>query len=126
MQPERDHNFTSTGNSYVSEAFGKHGREARAEGSLNFTMKVDPETANSLLINYIGADKNRKFDIVVDGKLLLTETTKGDFQEDKFYDKEYLIPVEMTKEKKQVKISLLANHGYTAGRAFEIRTIKSK
>ncbi|QES89137.1 beta-L-arabinofuranosidase domain-containing protein [Rhizosphaericola mali] len=126
MQPERDHNFTSTGNSYVSEAFGKHGREARASGSLNFTMKVDPNSTNSLLINYIGADKNRKFDIVVDGKLLLTETTKGDFQEDKFYDKEYLIPVELTKGKSQVKISLLANHGYTAGRAFEIRTIKSK
>ncbi|WP_447642545.1 MULTISPECIES: beta-L-arabinofuranosidase domain-containing protein [Chitinophagaceae] len=125
MQPERDHTLTTTGNSYVSEAFGKHGREARAGGSLVFTMKVDSQQSNALLINYIGADKARIFDILVDGKLLLTETTRSDLQEDKFYEKEYAIPVGMTKGKKQVTISILANKGRTAGRVFEIRTVKA-
>lgn len=125
MQPERDHNLTTTGNSYVSEAFGKHGREARAGGSITFTMKVDGNEANSLLINYIGADRHHTFDILVDGKLLKTETTKSDFQEDKFYDVEYAIPQSMTAGKTKVEIQILANRQNTAGRAFEVRTIKT-
>ena len=126
MQPERDHNLTTTGNSYVSEAFGKHGREARANGSMTFTMKVDPHKTNSLLVDYIGADKARNFDIVIDGKLLLTEKTRNDMQEDKFYEKQYFIPASMTEGKTQITISILANKGQTAGRLFEIRTIISQ
>lgn len=125
MQPERDHNFASTGNSYVSESFGKHGREARSGGSLKFSMNVDPVQQNSLLINYIGADKGRRFDILVDGQLLITETTRTDFAEDKFYDKEYKLPMEVTKGKSRVTVLITANHGATAGRVFEIRMIKT-
>ena len=124
MQPERDHSLTTTGNSYVSEAFATHGREARSGGTIGFSMKVDPLIVNGLLLTYIGGDKNRIFDILVDGRLLVTEKLGSDVKGDKFYDKEYKIPVEWTKGKNKVSILVKANHNTTAGRLFTVRTMK--
>ncbi|MFT4202430.1 MAG: glycoside hydrolase family 127 protein [Chitinophagaceae bacterium] len=124
MQPERDHSLTTTGNSYVSEAFAKHGREARSGGSIAFSMKVSADVANSLLLTYIGGDKKRVFDILVDGQLLVTEKLGDDIKGDKFYDKEYKIPLEWTKGKNKISILVSANHNTTAGRLFTVRTMK--
>jgi hypothetical protein len=93
---------------------------------LSFTMKVDSDNTNLLLINYIGADKHRVFDIVVNGQLIHTEDTREDVAEDTFYEKTYLIPRQLTSGQTTVKVELLANHGKTAGRVFDIRTIKEK
>lgn len=123
MQPERDHALTASKNSYVSEAFGKHGREARSGGFFEFNMKVDPAATDSLLVTYIGADKNRKFDITVDGKLIVTENLEGG-QADKFYDKTYAIPQSIIKGKSRIRIRFDAKYPSTAGRAFGIRIIK--
>jgi len=122
MQPERDHELTASKNSYVSEAFGKHGREARAGGFFEFNMKVSP-AADSLLVTYIGADKNRKFDILLEGKLITTEHLEGG-QADKFYDKAYPIPKDLIEGKTKVRVRFDANHQSTAGRAFNIRVIR--
>src|SRR5262249_14581077 len=77
MQPERDHNLKASENSYVSDAIGINGREARAGGFFCFEMKVDPSIQNDLLLTYIGDDKDRKFDILVDGSKIITEELKG-------------------------------------------------
>jgi hypothetical protein len=61
----------------VDEALGRTGREARAGNYFAFTMKVQPDLPNALLLTYIGDDKNRKFDILVDGILLTTVDWKG-------------------------------------------------
>lgn len=123
MQPERDHELKASKNSYVSEAFGKHGREARGGGFFEFNMKVDPNATDSLLVTYIGADKNRKFDIVVEGKVIATEHLTGG-QADKFYDKTYAIPGDLIKGKNKIRVRFDANYRSTAGRAFSIRIIK--
>ena len=123
MQPERDHALSASQNSYVSEAFGKHGREARGGGFFEFNMKVDPGATDSLLVTYIGADKNRKFDIMVDGQVIATENLEGG-QSDKFYDKTYAIPKQLIQGKTRIRVRFDARYRSTAGRAFSIRVIR--
>lgn len=123
MQPERDHHLTASDNSYVSEAFGKHGREARSGGFFEFDMKIDPNNTDSLLVTYIGADKNRKFDIIVEGNLIATEHLEGG-QSDKFYDRTYGIPKALIQGKTNIRVRFDAKYKSTAGRAFSVRVIR--
>ncbi len=125
MQPERDHNLKATERSYVDEALGRKGREARRDNYFTFTMKVNPGTENVLLLTYIGDDKDRKFDILVDGvKLSYVEWNGG--TTGKFYDVEYAIPSEMIAGKTFVTIKIDASHGKTAGRIFGARMLRGK
>lgn len=122
MQPERDHNLVASERSYVDEALGRTGREARADNYFTFTMKVKPGVPNALLMTYIGDDKNRKFDILADGILLATVDWKGG-ESNKFYDLEYPLPESLIAGKSFITIRIEANHGTTAGRIFGCRTI---
>jgi len=125
MQPERDHNLKATERSYVSDAMDRMGREARSNNYFEFEMKVNPSTNNSLLLTYIGDDKDRLFDILVDGVKLVTEEWKGG-KTGKFYDVEYKLPVAMISGKTKITVKIDANHGKTAGRVFGVRTIKDQ
>jgi hypothetical protein len=79
MQPERDHNLTIDGESYVSDALGRTGREVRKGGSFSFDLKIKANsTQASILMTYIGDDKGRFFDILVDGQVLATQELKGE------------------------------------------------
>jgi len=123
MQPERDHKMKASEKSYVSDAIGRMGREARRENYFSFEMKVDQVIGNILLLTYIGDDKDRKFDILVDGVKLATEEWKGG-KTGKFYDVEYPIPEELIKGKSKITVRVEANYGKTAGRVFGVRIIK--
>ncbi len=125
MQPERDHKLAATEKSYVSNAMGRMGREARGDNNFSFEMKIAPGIKNILLLTYIGDDKNRKFDIIVEGVKLRTEEWNGGVT-GKFYNKEYVLPDELIKDKKEVMVKIKANHGKTAGRIFGVRIIKEK
>jgi len=123
MQPEREHKLNASERSYVSDAIGRMGREARRENYFSFDMKVDPVIGNNLLLTYIGDDKDRKFDILVDGVKIATEEWKGG-KTGKFYDVEYAIPGELIKGKEKITVRIEANYGKTAGRVFGVRIIK--
>ena len=123
MQPERDHNLESSERSYVSDALGRMGREARAGNFFSFEIKVQDGVPNTLLLTYIGDDKDRKFDILIDGTKLATVEWKGG-KTGKFYDEEYTIPAELIQGKTKVSVRIEANYGRTAGRVFGCRTIK--
>jgi DUF1680 family protein len=125
MQPERDHNLKATERSYVSDAMDRMGREARSNNHFEFEMKVDASVNNSLLLTYIGDDKDRLFDILVDGVKLVTEDWKGG-KTGKFYDVEYKLPAAMISGKTKITVKIDANHGKTAGRVFGVRTIKDQ
>ena len=125
MQPERDHNLKASDNSYVSDAIGVNGREARAGGFFSFEMKVDPSIKNSLLLTYIGDDKDRKFDILIEGTKIATEELTGG-KSSKFYDKEYSIPKELIGNKTTITIRIEANYEKTAGRVFGVRITRSE
>ena len=86
-------------------------------------MKVNPVASNILLLTYLGDDKDRKFDILVDGvKIAFVEWNGG--TTGKFYDVEYPIPAELTGNKTSVTIKVDANHGKTAGRIFGCRILR--
>ncbi|WP_153800985.1 glycoside hydrolase family 127 protein [Foetidibacter luteolus] len=123
MQPERDHNLTASEKSYVSDAIGVNGREVRAGGFFSFEMKVDPSLQNNLLLTYIGDDKDRKFDILVNGVKIATEELTGG-KTGKFYDKEYSIPKEVIGDKTGITVRIESNYQKTAGRVFGVRVIR--
>lgn len=123
MQPERDHNLKASEKSYVSEAFGRMGREARASGYFSFEMKVDPSVPNYLLCSYIGDDTNRGFDFLIDDKHIATQELKGGTT-GKFFDIEYLIPAEYIIGKTKVTVRVNAHTTKTAGRIFGCRTVR--
>ncbi len=124
MQPERDHALFATERSYVDDALGRKGREARAGNYFSFDMKVEAGPGNRLLLTYIGDDKDRKFDIKLNGVLIATEDWKGG-KTGTFYDLEYKIPEDLIKDKTSITVRIEANYGKTAGRVFGVRTIKS-
>jgi len=89
-------------------------------------MKVEPKagTGNSLLLTYIGDDKDRKFDIIVNGRKIATEEWTGGTT-GKFYHKTYLLPGELIEHSDKITVRIEANYGKTAGRVFGARTIKN-
>lgn len=123
MQPERDHNLKASEKSYVSEAFGTMGREARASGYFSFEMKVDPNVPNYLLCTYLGDDANRGFDFLIDDKHIATQELKGGTT-GKFFDIEYPIPAEYIVGKTKVTVRINAHTTKTAGRIFGCRTVR--
>lgn len=124
MQPERDHNLVATEKSYVDDALGRKGREARANNYFSFEMPVDPAAKNSLILTYLGDDKDRKFDILVNGQLLQTVDWKGG-RTGKFYDQEYALPASITNGQTKLTIKIDARYGKTAGRVFGARMIRT-
>lgn len=123
MQPERDHQLVATERSYVSDAIGRMGREARTGHHFTFNMKLAPDSINTLLLTYIGDDKDRLFDILIDGQLLTTVEWKGG-QTGIFYDNLYRLPENFTKGKKNITIKIDASKGKTAGRIFNAKTLR--
>ena len=125
MQPERDHHLMASEKSYVSDAMGINGREARAGNYFAFDMKVEPAQGrgNSLVLTYIGDDKDRKFDILVNGRLIATEDWKGG-QTGRFYQRAYPLPGELIEHFAVITVRIEANYGRTAGRVFGARTVR--
>jgi len=124
MQPERDHNLKASERSYVSDAIGRMGREARRDNFFSFEMKTNNVIGCNLLLTYIGDDKDRKFDILIEGVKIATEDWKGG-KTGKFYDVEYKILEELVKGKEKVTVRIEANYGKTAGRVFGARIINA-
>jgi uncharacterized protein len=123
MQPERDHNLKATERSHVSHALGRAGREARSGGYFEFDMKVDPSVPNVLLCSYIGDDRNREFDLLVDGVQIATQELTGGTT-GRFFDVEYSIPAELIANKANVVIRIQGHPNKTAGRVFGCRTLR--
>ena len=123
MQPERDHNLKTEGESFTSDALGRMGREVRKGGYFEFDIKIDPSVNQGLLCSYIGDDKNRLFDILIDGVKIATQELKGG-KTGRFFDEIYPIPSELLKDKTKVVVRIQAAVGKTAGRIFGCRIVR--
>ena len=123
MQPERDHNLQASERSYVDAALGRAGREARRDNYFSFDMKVEQGISNLLLLTYIGDDKDRKFDVLVEDKIIASVEWNGG-KSNTFYDVEYQIPQELIVGRDKVHVKIHANYKKTAGRIFGCRTIR--
>lgn len=123
MQPERDHNLISE-ISYPVTYRGRHGRDARAGGYFEFTMQAKPGPL-VLLATYWGEERGNTFDILIDNKLLASQQLKND-KPGKFFDMEYPVPEELTKDKTSVKVRFVPKGRSTAGPVFGVRLFTQK
>jgi hypothetical protein len=123
MQPERDHHLMSD-RSTVGEHLTRKWRDARDGGWMAFELMADPEKANELLCTYWGGETGqRKFDILVEGTKVATQTLLNN-QPGQFFDVAYPIPVELTKGKEKVTVKIQALPGNWAGGLFGARMLK--
>ena len=85
-------------------------------------MQVDPNLPAALILTYIGDDKDRKWDLLIDGTKIQTVEWNGG-KTGKFYDFEYPIPQELIKGKSKITVRIEANYKKTAGRFFGVRVV---
>ncbi len=85
-------------------------------------MKVLPDKPCALLLTYLGDDKDRLFDILVEGKKIAAVDWQGG-QANTFYDQEYAVPADLIAGKSSISVRIEANYGKTAGRIFGCRTV---
>jgi hypothetical protein len=120
---EKEHNFQGE-NAPLRRFKERSHRESRG-GWFSYDLKVQPNSPNSILVEYWGGFPGSKtFDILIDGVKLVTEniSLKKDGQ---FIFEEYALPEEMTRGKDKITIRFEAHEGHIAGPVFGVRTILS-
>ena len=123
MQPERDHNLQSE-KSGAGEAFGRKWRDASDGGGFSFDLKTDGAAPQDLILTYWGGETgSRVFDVLVDGKVIGTQTLLNN-QPNEFFDVTYPMTPEMTRGKEQVTVRLQAHPGMMAGGLFGARLLR--
>ena len=124
QQQEVDHSFKGT-NVGRGEYAGRKWCDSNG-GLFSFKMKVNPSLPADLVVTYWGGDNGRrKFDILVDDEVIVTEELVGR-KPNEFYDDKYLIPYHLTKGKEEVIVKFRAYSGNTAGGIFGSRTLLKK
>jgi hypothetical protein len=88
-------------------------------------MKVLPDTPIKLMCTYWGSDSGRTFDILVDGRQIATQKLNKSRPE-AFFDVEYDIPIELTKDKTSVIVCFDGHQESITGGAFGCATLKSE
>ena len=126
QQPEADHAM-QTQQSHRGSHMGESWRDARNGGFFEYRMATNNDTNLSLMVRYWGNEgPNRKFDILVDGKVLASENISDKWQRDAFVNVEYKIPAEMLTSKSHVVVRFQSATGTTAGGIFEVRMLNNK
>ena len=125
QQPEVDHAMQKQ-NSNTGNNMDEFWRDAR-NGFFSYKLSTNNETGLSLIVRYWGAEMgNRKFDIYIDDKKLITEDISGKWNQRKFQDVEYAIPDAMIKGKESVSVKFQPLPGSTAGAVYYIRLARKK
>lgn len=121
MQPERDHKLEAAV-SYPVTYRGRHGRDARAGGYFSFTARVRPGPL-TLRASYWGEERNKRFDILVDGQRIATQMLEGE-RPGAFFDVDYPIPPALTRGKDAVTIRFQPSDARTrCGPVFGVRIL---
>ncbi|WP_231732574.1 MULTISPECIES: glycoside hydrolase family 127 protein [unclassified Sphingopyxis] len=119
MQPERDHGLTAK-NSYAVTYRGRHGRDARTFGFFEYRAKVRPGPL-VLQATYWGEERNKLFDILIDGTKIATQALDGGHPGE-FFTIDYPIPADLTRGKGEVTVRFQpANDTTRCGPVFGVR-----
>jgi DUF1680 family protein len=101
-------------------------RHAPDGGWFSFKMKVTPDRPVELVCTYWGGETGqRTFDIMVDGKLIATETLLRN-KPGAFFEKTYAIPPELTRGRQKVEVRFQAHPGNFAGGLFGARLLRAR
>lgn len=123
MQPERDHNLVSR-TSYPVVYRGRQGRDARAGGYFEFTMKTKPGPL-VLMATYWGDERGNTFDILVDDVMLASQQLKNN-KPGKFFEVEYPVPEALTRGKASIRVKFVPHGQSTAGPVFGVTLFTQK
>jgi len=124
QQMETDHAMQKD-SSEVGNNMNEFYRQAREGGYFSYDLSTKSETNLSLLLRYWGAEwGNRKFDIYIDDKKLLTEDNTNRWNQSMFKNVVYPIPDSMIKGKTHVRVKFQALPENTAGGVYYIRLIR--
>ena len=124
-QAEREHNLQGELMD-AGENSGRQWRHARAGGWLSFDLKVAPDKPVSLVCSYWGSETGpRKFDILVDGNTVATQSLQND-KPGEFFDVTYGIPESVTRGKSKITIRFQGQPGNMAGGFYGVRMIRNE
>ncbi|HBF33049.1 TPA: glycosyl hydrolase [Candidatus Sumerlaeota bacterium] len=123
QQPDIDHKIQSEkSNTGVSNDISW--RDARDGGWFSYDVKVLADQPMKLRCTYWGSDAgNRDFEILIDGKKIGEQKLENN-NPDKFFDVDYPIPAELTKDKTKVTVKFQAHSGKVAGGLFKVSVVK--
>ena len=122
-QSETDHKFQA-GDSQSGEFNGHKWRHAA--DWFGYEVKVLPDQPVLLSCTYWGSDVGaRQFDVMVDGKIIATESLNNNRPEE-FYDATYVLPAELTAGKHSVMVKFAAHPGNLAGGVFGVRVLRAQ
>ena len=123
QQPEVDHGL-QTDNSQSGVSNGRMYREASDGGYFSYNLSTGSRSNLKLMVTYWGAEwGNRKFDIYIDDKKLLTEDNTGRWNRSEFFDVMYEIPDSIGSDKKNFRIKFQSIPSNTAGGIYGVRVI---
>ncbi len=125
QQPEVDHRMKEK-NSFSGYQDNKPFRVAGDGGEFSYELAASGKTGLKLAIGYWARESAapRTLDILVDGRLLVTEMNFPSLREGKIAIKEYDIPDEMTSGKEYIKITLRPHIASRGARVFEVRLLE--
>ena len=95
QQSEVEHAFVGEETSFGDHGDRKYRHAMGEKGWFAYTLKVDPKRRNELVCTWWGDDRNRTFDLLVDGAVL-TEVKREGRGGHQFVKAAYPIPAEMT------------------------------
>jgi len=119
---EQEHKLRSE-DSYDGMHSQRYWRDARNGGWFSYEMRVLTDEPMILECTYWGGDIGRQFEIFVDD-VLVANVEIGENNRDRFYEQEYEIPFELTKDKEAVTVKFVAPDGGFAGGIFGLMMFK--
>jgi len=93
---------------------GRCYRHALPGGWFSYALDVRADQPNRLVCTYWGGDSGRTFDILVDGRKLISQTMPADHP-GQFFDVTYDVPVDLICGKKSVRVEFRSVAGSVAG-----------
>jgi DUF1680 family protein len=120
QQPESDHALSGEG--MDSGLF--NGRRWRHGRAFQYTLNTRGEKAVDLAVTYSGGDRDRNFDILVNGKLLAAERLTGT-KPGQFFEKHYPIPSDLLAAAPEGRVTVrFAAQAGLAGGVFDVRLLR--
>jgi len=118
---EEDHNLDCE-ISYAVKYRNRSGRDARTGGFFAFEMNIE-DAPLTLQATYWGGERERAFDILVEGVRIATNRLEGD-RPGEFFTVDYEIPTLLVEGKSLVRIRFEPHKGFSAGPVFGVRIYK--
>jgi hypothetical protein len=122
-QAEQDHRLEAKF-SYPVVYRGRRGRDARAGGYFQFACAARPGPL-VLQASYWGEERDRSFIVRIDGIEIARQRLSADHPGE-FFDRNYEIPPELTKDKTEITVRFEPEPNVSAGPVFGVRLLTAQ